>query len=161
YAKARYITVIPEIELPGHSSAALAAYLELGCKADYKYKVQTTWGIFKEVYCPTEKTFQFLEDVFTEVIGLFPDSPYLHIGGIETAHAHHDVIMTPGEFAYFDHGQGDPAYEPINIGGYLPLDKVYAFDPVPKELGPAEAKYVIGGQANMWTEYLPTPESVE
>src|SRR5260221_10797618 len=83
YAKARYITVIPEIELPGHSSAALAAYPELGCKADYKYKVQTTWGIFKEVYCPTEKTFGFLEDVLTEVIGLFPDSPYIHIGGDE------------------------------------------------------------------------------
>ena len=79
YAKARYITVIPEIELPGHSSAALAAYPEFGCKQDYKYKVQTTWGIFKEVYCPTEKTFSFLEDVLTEVIGLFPDSPYIHI----------------------------------------------------------------------------------
>src|SRR5437868_1154862 len=83
YAKARYITVIPEIELPGHSSAALAAYPELGCKADYKYKVQTTWGIFREVYCPTEKTFQFLEDVLSEVIDLFRDSPYEHIGGDE------------------------------------------------------------------------------
>ena len=79
----RYITVIPEIEMPGHSSAALAAYPELGCKQDYKYKVQTTWGIFKEVYCPTEKTFQFLEDVLTEVIDLFPDSPYIHVGGDE------------------------------------------------------------------------------
>src|SRR5207253_9012266 len=83
YAKARYITVIPEIELPGHSSAALAAYPELGCKADYKYKVQTTWGIFKDVYCPTEKTFSFLEDVLSEVIDLFRDSPYVHIGGDE------------------------------------------------------------------------------
>ncbi|HEX2640027.1 MAG TPA: beta-N-acetylhexosaminidase, partial [Pyrinomonadaceae bacterium] len=83
YAKARYITIIPEIELPGHSSAALAAYPEFGCKADYQYKVQTTWGIFKEVYCPTEKTFKFLEDVLSEVIDLFPDSPYIHIGGDE------------------------------------------------------------------------------
>ena len=235
YAKARYITVIPEIELPGHSSAALAAYPEFGCKQDYQYKVQTTWGIFKEVYCPTEKTFQFLEDVITEVVDLFPDSPYIHIGGdevlkdmwkdspdvkdlmareglkdvnevqsyfirrmekfinskgkkiigwdeilegglapnavvmswrgvkggIEAAKAHHDVIMTPTDFAYFDYGQGDPAYEPINIGNYLTLEKVYSFDPVPKELTADEAKYVIGGQGNVWTEYMATPEKVE
>ena len=235
YAKARYITVIPEIELPGHSSAALAAYPELGCKQDYKYKVQTTWGIFKEVYCPTEKTFSFLEDVLTEVIGLFPDSPYIHIGGdevlkemwkdspevaslmarenlkdlnevqsyfvrrmekfinskgkkiigwdeilegglapnatvmswrgikggIEAAKAHHDVIMTPTDSVYLDYGQGDPAYEPINIGGYVPLEKVYNFEPVPKELAGDEAKYIIGGQGNVWTEYMQTPEKVE
>ncbi len=235
YAKARYITVIPEIELPGHSSAALAAYPELGCKADYKYKVQTTWGIFKEVYCPTEKTFGFLEDVLTEVIGLFPDSPYIHIGGdevlkdmwkespevkelmarenlkdehevqsyfirrmekfinskgktiigwdeilegglapnatvmswrgikggIEAAKAHHDVIMTPTDYCYFDYGQGDPATEPINIGGYLTLDKIYSYDPVPKELTADEAKYVLGAQGNVWTEYMQTPEKVE
>ncbi len=235
YAKARYITVIPEIELPGHSSSALAAYPELGCKADYKYKVQTTWGIFKDVYCPTEKTFGFLEDVLTEVIGLFPDSPYIHIGGdevlkdqwkespevaslmarenlkdvnevqsyfvrrmekfinskgkkiigwdeilegglapnatvmswrgikggIAAAKEHHDVIMTPTDYVYFDYGQGDPATEPLNIGGYLPLEKVYSFDPVPKELNADEAKYIIGGQGNVWTEYLPTPASVE
>jgi hexosaminidase len=235
YAKARYITVIPEIEMPGHSSAALAAYPELGCKQDYQYKVQTTWGIFKEVYCPTEKTFQFLEDVVSEVIDLFPDSPYIHVGGdevlkdmwkdspevqelmkrenlkdvnevqsyfirrmekfinskgkrvigwdeilegglapnatvmswrgikggIEAAKAHHDVIMTPSDFAYFDYGQGDPAYEPINIGNYTTLEKVYSFDPVPKELSPEDAKYIIGGQANVWTEYIATPEKVE
>src|SRR6185295_18201895 len=81
--KARFVTVIPEIEMPGHSSAALAAYPELGCKQDYQYKVQMTWGIFKEVYCPTEKTFSFLEDVLTEVVALFPDSPYIHVGGDE------------------------------------------------------------------------------
>ncbi len=235
YANARYINVIPEIELPGHSSAALAAYPELGCKADYKYKVQTTWGIFKEVYCPTEKTFGFLEDVLTEVIGLFPDSPYIHIGGdevlkdmwkespevrelmarenlkderevqsyfirrmekfinskgkkiigwdeilegglapnatvmswrgikggIEAARAKHDVIMTPTDYSYFDYGQGDPATEPINIGGYLNLEKVYSFDPVPKELAGDDAKYILGGQANIWTEYLQTPAAVE
>ncbi|MEP6848125.1 MAG: family 20 glycosylhydrolase [Acidobacteriota bacterium] len=235
YAKARYITVIPEIELPGHSSAALAAYPEFGCKQDYNYKVQTTWGIFKEVYCPTEKTFSFLEDVLTEVIGLFPDSPYIHIGGdevlktmwsespevkelmarenlkdvnevqsyfvrrmekfinskgkkiigwdeilegglapnatvmswrgikggIEAAKSHHDVIMTPTDYVYLDYGQGDPAYEPINIGSYVPLEKVYSFDPVPPELSPDEAKYIIGGQANVWTEYMATPERVE
>jgi hexosaminidase len=235
YAKAKYITVIPEIELPGHASAALAAYPQFGCKADYQYKVQTTWGIFKEVYCPTDETFKFLEDVLDEAIALFPDSPYIHIGGdevlkdhwkesafvqelkkkenlkdehevqsyfvrriekyinskgrkmigwdeilegglapnatvmswrgmkggIEAAKAKHDVIMTPTDFVYFDYGQGDPAYEPLNIGSYLTTEKVYSFDPVPKELSADEAKYIIGGQGNVWTEYMKTPENVE
>ncbi|MDM7921837.1 MAG: beta-N-acetylhexosaminidase, partial [Pyrinomonadaceae bacterium] len=193
YAKARHINVIPEIELPGHASAALAAYPQFGCKTDYQYKVQTTWGIFKEVFCPTEETFSFLEDVLTETIALFPDSPYIHIGGdevlkdhwkesafvqelkkrenlkdelevqsyfvrrierflsskgrkmigwdeilegglapnatvmswrgmrggIEAAKSKHDVIMTPTTHVYFDYGQGDPAYEPLNIGSYV------------------------------------------
>lgn len=235
YAKSRQITTIPEIELPGHSSAALAAYPELGCRENYEYKVQTTWGIFKEVYCPTEKTFQFLEDVLAETIALFPDSPYIHIGGdevlkdhwkesafvqelkqkenlkdehevqsyfirrmekfinskgkkiigwdeilegglapnatvmswrgtkggIEAAKSKHDVIMTPTDFAYLDYGQGDPAYEPLNIGSYVPLEKVYSFDPVPKELTADEAKYILGGQGNVWTEYMKTPDKVE
>jgi hexosaminidase len=235
YAKARYITVVPEIELPGHSSAALAAYPEFGCKQDYQYKVQTTWGIFKEVYCPTEKTFKFLEDVLTEVIDLFPDSPFIHIGGdevlkdmwkespevkelmareglkdehevqsyfirrmekfinskgkkiigwdeilegglapnatvmswrgmrggIEAAKAHHDVIMTPTEYAYLNFGQGDPAYEPLSYPDYIPLERVYSFNPVPKELSAEEAKYIIGGQGNLWTEYIKTPATAE
>jgi len=235
YAKSRFITVIPEIELPGHSSAALAAYPNLGCKENYEYKVQTTWGIFKEVFCPKEETFQFLEDVLSETIALFPDSPYVHIGGdevlkdfwkdspfvqelkqkenlkdehevqsyfirriekfinskgkrmigwdeilegglapnatvmswrgmkggIEAAKAKHDVIMTPTDFAYFDYGQGDPKFEPINIGSYLTLQKVYSFEPVPKELSEDEKKYILGGQGNVWTEYMKTPEKVE
>ncbi|MBK9163548.1 MAG: family 20 glycosylhydrolase [Acidobacteria bacterium] len=235
YAKERHITVIPEIELPGHASAALAAYPQFGCKTDYEYKVQTTWGIFKEVFCPTEETFKFLEDVLDETIALFPDSPYIHIGGdevlkdhwkesafvqelkkrenlkdenevqsyfirrierhlskrgkkmigwdeilegglapnatvmswrgmrggIEAAKSKHDVIMTPTDFVYFDYGQGDPAYEPLNIGSYVPLSKVYSFEPVPPELTSEEAKYVIGGQANIWTEYMKTESHVE
>ncbi len=235
YAKSRYVTVIPEINVPGHSAAALAAYPEFGCKQNYDYKVQTTWGIFKEVYCPTEASFKFLEDIFGEVIALFPDSPYIHIGadevlkdhwkesafvqelkakenlkdehevqsyfvrriekfinskgkkmigwdeilegglapnatvmswrgmkgGIEAAKAKHDVIMTPTDFVYFDYGQGDPAYEPLSIGNYVPLEKVYSFDPLPKELTADEAKYVIGGQANLWTEYIKTPSHAE
>jgi hexosaminidase len=235
YAKEPYITVIPEIELPGHASAALAAYPQFGCKTNHEYKVQTTWGIFKEVFCPTEETFKFLEDVLDEVITLFPDSPYIHIGGdevlkdhwresefvqelkkreglkdenevqayfirrierhlnkrgkkmvgwdeildgglapnatvmswrgmrggIEAARAGHDVIMSPTDFAYFDYGQGDPAYEPVGQGYYLPLSKVYSFEPVPAELTAAEAKHVIGGQANVWTEYMKTPSHVE
>lgn len=235
YAKARYINVIPEIELPGHASAALAAYPQFGCKADYKYKVQQTWGIFKEVYCPSDATFKFLEDVVDETIKLFPDSPYVHIGGdevlkdfwkespfvqdlmkrenlkdehevqsffvrrmekfvnskgkkiigwdeilegglapnatvmswrgikggIDAAKAKHDVIMTPTDFCYLDYGQGDPANEPLNIGGFLPLEKVYSYDPVPKELTADEQKYILGVQGNIWSEYLPTPASVE
>lgn len=235
FAKARHINIIPEIELPGHSSAALAAYPELGCKQNYNYKVQTTWGIFKEVYCPTEKTFQFLEDVLAETIALFPDSPYIHIGGdevlkdfwkdstevrdlmkrenlkdehevqsyfirrmekfinskgkkiigwdeileggvapnatimswrgekggIESAKAKHDVIMTPNTFLYFDYGQGDPQYEPLNIGSYIPLEKVYSYNPQPSELTADEKKYVLGAQANVWTEYMKTPQAVE
>ncbi|MDI1240657.1 MAG: family 20 glycosylhydrolase [bacterium] len=238
YAKARYITVVPEIELPGHASAALAAHPELGkgcAVADYKFEVKKTWGIFKEVFCPTEETFKFLEDVLDETIKLFPDSPYIHIGGdevlkdfwkesafvqelkkrenlkdehevqsyfvqriekfvnskgkkiigwdeileggiaptatimswrgmnggIEAAKAKHDVIMTPNDFVYFDYGQGDPEFEPLNIGSYVPLQKVYSFDPVPPELTTDEGKYVIGGQANIWTEYLKTPQSIE
>lgn len=235
YAKARYITVVPEIELPGHASAALAAYPKFGCKADYKYEVKKTWGIFKEVFCPSEETFKFLEDVIDETLPLFPDSPYIHIGGdevlkdhwkespfvqdlmkrenlkdehevqsyfirrmekfinsrgkkiigwdeilegglapnatvmswrgmkggIEAAKSKHDVIMTPTDYAYLDYGQGDPATEPLNIGGYLPLEKVYSFDPVPKELTNEESGFIIGGQANIWTEYLKKPENVE
>jgi hexosaminidase len=235
YAKARKINVIPEIELPGHASAALAAYPNLGCKENYQYKIQQTWGIFKEVFCPTDATFQFLEDVLSETIALFPDSPYIHIGGdevlkdhwkesafvqdlmkrenlkdehevqsyfirriekfvnsknkkiigwdeilegglapnatvmswrgekggIAAAKAKHDVIMTPGNFLYFDYGQGDPQYEPLNIGNYLPLETVYNYDPHSKELTEDEKKYILGAQANVWTEYIETPERVE
>ncbi|MGB5013280.1 MAG: family 20 glycosylhydrolase, partial [Pyrinomonadaceae bacterium] len=235
YAKARYITVIPEIELPGHASAALEAYPQFGCKQDYTYKVQKTWGIFKEVFCPTDETFKFLEDVIDETIALFPDSPYVHIGGdevlkdhwkesafvqdlmkrenlkdehevqsyfirriekhvnrrgkkiigwdeilegglapnatvmswrgikggIEAAKAKHDVIMTPTDYAYLDYAQGDTNTEPINIGGYVPLEKVYGYDPIPKELTKDEAKYILGAQGNIWTEYMKTPDKVE
>ena len=238
YAKARYINVVPEIELPGHASAALAAYPELGngCAApDYKFEVKKTWGIFKEVFCPTDQTFKFLEDVLDETIKLFPESPYVHIGGdevlkdfwkespfvkdlmkrenlkdehevqsyfvrrmekyvnskgkkiigwdeileggvapnatimswrgmkggIEAAKAKHDVIMTPTDYCYLDYGQGDPAYELLNIGGYLPLEKVYQFDPMPKELTADEQKYILGGQANLWTEYIETGDKAE
>lgn len=83
FAKDHYVTIIPEIEMPGHASAALASYPSLGCLERYPYKVQTTWGAFADIFCPTEPTFRFLEDVLTEVIDLFPDSPYVHIGGDE------------------------------------------------------------------------------
>jgi hexosaminidase len=82
YAADRYVTVVPEIEMPGHAMAALASYPELGCEPESGYKVEGTWGVFKNVYCPSEKTFAFLEDVLTEVIDLFPGK-YIHIGGDE------------------------------------------------------------------------------
>jgi hexosaminidase len=90
FAKARYVTVIPEIDLPGHSSAALAAYPQLGCAQNYRYKVKTTWGGFPDVFCPSEESFQFLKEVIDEVIELFPESPYLHIGGDEVDPQHWD-----------------------------------------------------------------------
>jgi hexosaminidase len=235
HAGKHYVTIVPEIEMPGHSQAALAAYPELGC-AGGPYEVATRWGIFKEVYCAgNEKTFEFLEGVLTEVIELFPGK-YIHIGGdecpkdrwnecdrcqarikeegledenelqsyftkrietfllahdrrligwdeilegglapeatvmswrgtkggIEAAKLNHDVIMTPTHFCYFDYYQSkEKSGEPLAIGGFLPLDTVYSFEPVPDELTVEEAKHILGAQGNVWTEYIKTPEHVE
>lgn len=234
YAKARYVTVIPEIEMPGHALAALASYPLLGCTTG-PYQVGTRWGVFSDVYCAgKESTFQFLENVLDEVMQIFP-SHYIHIGGdecpktrwkecpycqkrmkdlgltsedqlqsyfvqriekylndhgraiigwdeilegglapnatvmswrgesggIAAAKQHHNVIMTPGNWCYFDHGQGDPKEEPLNIGGYLPLSKVYGYNPVPAQLTPDERKYIIGVQANVWSEYIPSVSACE
>jgi hexosaminidase len=234
YAQDRYITVVPEIEMPGHALAALTAYPELSCTGG-PFKVGQTWGVFDDIFCAgNEQTFAFLQDVLTEVMPLFP-SKIVHIGGdeapktrwktcpkcqarIKTEHLKdehelqsyfvqrmekfvngkgktimgwdeilegglapnaavmswrgmeggttaakqkHQVVMTPGEFVYFDHAQGDPTLEPLNIGGYLPLEKVYSFEPTPKELTADEKKYILGAQANVWTEYIPTTQQVE
>jgi hexosaminidase len=234
YAAERFVTVIPEIEMPGHSVAALAAYPELAC-TEGPFEVATVWGVSDEIFCPHERTFDFLEGVLTEVMEMFP-SPYIHIGGdeapktrweesdvaqevmrregladenelqswfirrierfllehdrrligwdeilegglapqatvmswrgvgggIEAARQGHDVIMTPTSHMYFDYYQAeDPSGEPLAIGGYLPLEKVYAFEPVPLELGTSEARHVLGTQANVWTEYIKTPEHAE
>ncbi|MFD2565954.1 beta-N-acetylhexosaminidase [Pseudotenacibaculum haliotis] len=233
YAQQRQVTVIPEIEMPGHSQAAIAAYPELGCTGK-QVEVATKWGIFEEVYCPSESTFKFLEDVIDEVITLFPGK-YIHIGGdeapktrwkncshcqklikkeglkdehglqsyfiqrmekyinskgkqiigwdeilegglapnatvmswrgvggaVQAAKEGHDVILTPTSHCYFDYYQSDNEKEPTAIGGFLPLEKVYSFNPVPKELTEDEAKYVLGGQGNVWTEYIPTSQQVE
>jgi len=233
YAQARHITVVPEIEMPGHSQAALAAYPELSCTGG-PFEVATKWGILEEVYCPKETTFQFIENVLTEVMYLFP-SPYLHIGGdecpkkrwkncphcqalikqeglkdehelqsyfikrieqfvnskgrkiigwdeilegglapnaavmswrgtkggIAAAKAKHDVVMTPSSHCYFDHYQGEPKYEPIAIGGFTPLEKVYSYEPTPATLSPEESQYILGAQGNVWTEYINTLEEVE
>ena len=234
YAAARYITVVPEIEMPGHSEAALTAYPFLGCSGTGSYKVQESWGIFKNVYCAgKDSTFNFIQDVLNEVIALFP-SNLIHIGGdecpktnwkscvdcqgrikaeglkdeyelqsyfirriekylnskgrniigwdeilegglapnatvmswrgeeggIAAAKQLHHVIMTPASHVYFDHSQVRKD-DYLNIGGYLPLEKVYSYEPVPKELNQEQGKRVLGAQANVWTEYMKYPWKVE
>jgi len=233
YAKKRGIEVVPEIEMPGHARAALAAYPELGCTGE-QLPVEGLWGVFDDVFCTKEPTVQFLKDVLDEVIAIFP-SETIHVGGDETpkvrwkectecqknikdhhlhdehelqsyviqqlalhlqakgrklmgwdeilegglapsaqvmswrgteggiaaAKAGHEVVMTPTAYCYFDYYQSGNPDEPLAIGGYLPLEKVYSFNPVPKELTEAEAKYILGGQANLWTEYLQTMKDVQ
>jgi hexosaminidase len=233
YAADRYITIIPEIEMPGHSSAALTAYPELGCTGG-PYKVQGTWGVFDDVYCAgNDYTFRFLEDVLDEVMLLFP-SKYIHIGGdecpkaswvkcpkcqqrmkdnnlkdehelqsyfiqriekyinskgrqiigwdeilegglapnasvmswrgeeggIAAAKQKHQVIMTPGTYCYFDHSQTKNE-DSITIGGFLPIEQVYSYEPIPAALTDSEAKYVLGAQANVWTEYIGNEKKLE
>jgi hexosaminidase len=233
YAAERYVTVVPEIEMPGHSKAALAAYPELACTPG-PFEVRTTWGVDEDVLCPSEETFAFLEDVLTEVIDLFPGR-YIHIGGdevpktrwqaspiaqevirreglkdeaelqswfirrierfliskgrrligwdeilegglapeatvmswrgisggIAAARQGHDVIMTPNSHLYFDYYQGDARFEPLAIGGLSSLERVYSYEPIPDSLTAAEGTHILGAQANLWSEYLRTPEAVE
>jgi hexosaminidase len=233
YAAKRHVTVIPEIELPGHSRAVLAAYPELGNNTG-PYAVATKWGVFDEILAPKEETFKFLENVLTEVMELFP-SEYIHIGGdeapkteweksaqaqevikreglkdehelqsyfirriekflnkngrqiigwdeilegglapnatvmswrgneggIEAAKQKHNVVMTPNTHLYFDHYQANPENEPLAIGGNSTVEHVYSFDPVPEELSTEEAKYIMGAQANVWTEYMKDSDYVE
>lgn len=240
YAQDRYITVIPEIDLPGHMLAALASYPELGCTGG-PYKVASTWGVFQDVLCiGNENAMKFLEDVMDEITDIFP-SKYIHIGGdeaprvrwkecpkcqalikekglkadkehtaedrlqsycmtriekylndkgrqiigwdeilegglapnatvmswrgsaggIKAAQMGHDVIMTPNSHCYFDHYQSkDTDNEPLAIGGFLPVEKVYTLEPT-ASLTEEQAKHVLGTQANVWTEYIPTTEQVE
>ncbi|HET9425226.1 MAG TPA: family 20 glycosylhydrolase, partial [Gemmatimonadaceae bacterium] len=233
YAKRRHVTVIPEIEMPGHAKAALAAYPRLACTPG-PFEVRTTWGVDEDIFCPSEETFAFIDDVLAEVVELFP-GPYVHIGGdevpkkrwresplaqevmrrenlasadslqswfirrvermlvargkrligwdeilegglapdatvmswrgtaggIAAAREGHDVIMSPGSHLYFDAYQGDPRTEPLAIGGFLPLERVYEFEPVPDSLTPDQARRILGAQANVWSEYLKTPAAVE
>ena len=241
YAKERYITVIPEVDLPGHMLAALTAYPELGCTGG-PYKVVGEWGVFDDILCAgKEETFTFLEAVLTEVMEIFP-SEYIHIGGdeapktrweecphcqarikelgltdknghkaehylqsyvtarvekflnshgrriigwdeilegelapnatvmswrgmdggIQAARMGHDVIMTPTTYAYFDYYQAQNTdEEPLGIGGFLPLEQVYSFEPAPDILTDDEKKHILGPQANLWTEYIKEPWHVE
>jgi len=230
YAADRYINIVPEIEMPGHSEAALAAYPELSCDPSLNYKVAETWGVFHDIYCPSDKTFNFLQDVLTEVMDLFP-SRYIHIGGdeapkdvwkksefcqqlmkqlglktedelqsyfiqriekfvnskgrsiigwdeilegglspnatvmswrgeeggIAAAQQSHNVIMTPGSGGlYIDQQQSKQNLEPLSIGGYDPLSKIYSYNPTPEVLTADQQKFITGVQANLWTEYIPS-----
>jgi hexosaminidase len=237
YAADRYITVIPEIEMPAHSMAVLAAYPQLSTTPELPKKVAETWGIYNRqnnVMIPTEETFQFLENVLTEVMALFP-SKYIHIGGdeaakkwwkesartqaimkekglkdenalqsyfiqrmekfvnskgktiigwdeilegglapnavvmswrgekggIAAAKEKHMVIMTPQDPMYFNQSQMVKDDSLTAAGKYIPLENVYKYEPVPKELNAEEAKYVWGAQANLWTEYIANIPKVE
>lgn len=235
YAKSKYINVVPEIEMPGHSLAALAAYPQYSCTGG-PFETYTKWGVSDDVYCAgKEETFTFLEDVLTEVMALFP-SEYIHIGGdecmkerwkacpkcqkriadeklkdenqlqsyfitriekvinskgkkiigwdeilegglapnaavmswrgieggIAAAKQKHYVVMSPGKPCYFDHYQSkDKEKEPLAIGGFNPIDSVYNYNPTPKKLTKEEAVYIMGAQANVWTEYITTFAQVE
>ena len=232
YAKARHITVVPEIEMPGHTVAALAAYPELACTPG-PFEVRVDWGVDDNVLCPSERTFEFVQHVLDEVLAIFP-SRYIHVGGdeapivrwqqsplaqaiiareglkdehaqqgwfmrrierylqqhgrrmlawdemlagdpaqsttimawrgvdegIKAARAGHDVVMTPVSYSYFDYCQSRTSEEPW-CPGLLTLRQVYAFDPVPAQLTADQARHVVGGQANLWTEHIRTPAHAE
>lgn len=236
YAALRNITIVPEIEMPGHSAAAIASYPYLSCTQ--QPQLPMTGGNYINIssnYCAgNDSVFTFLENVLTEVIALFP-SPYIHVGGDEVdktswhncpkcqarikkeglkneeelqsyfmkriekfliskhrkmigwdeilegglapeatvmswrgvqggiiaATMNHDVVMTPGDPLYFNQYQGDPATEPLANGGFNTLKKVYDYEPIPNELDAIHAKYILGAQGNLWTEYITTPEHVE
>ena len=241
YATERHITVIPEIDLPGHMQAALAAYPEYGCTGG-PYEVWKMWGVSDNVLCAgNDATLGFIEDVLSEIVEIFP-SEYIHIGGdecpkdqwqkcpkcqarikklgikgdkkhsaemylqsfvishaekflnskgrniigwdeilegglapnatvhswrgidggIEAAKQGHDCIMSPNNFLYFDYYQTTRTdEEPLAIGGYVPVEKVYSFEPMNESLTPEQQKHIIGVQANLWTEYVPTFRHVE
>ena len=238
YAAAKGITIIPEIDLPGHMLAALAAYPQYGCTGG-PYEVWGRWGIADDVLCVgKEETMKFLEDILAEVCELFP-SEYVHIGGdecpkvrwetcpccqakiaelglkddekytaehylqgyvtarmekfltekgkkligwdeilegeiapnatvmswrgvaggLEAVRLGHDAIMTPNTFFYLDYYQSlDKENEPLAIGGYLPLEKCYSYEPTTEDMTPEEKAHILGVQANLWTEYIATPD---
>ena len=228
YAAARYITIVPEIEMPGHAQAALATYPELGAIGK-RPPVSTRWGISTWLYAPDARSIAFLEHVLDEVMQLFP-SPYIHVGGdeaakdqwrdsprvqarrralgladdnalqgwmvaqvgrylsahgrhmigwdeileggvpadaavmswrgtegaIAAANAGHDVVLSPAPTLYLDYLQSDAHDEPPGRPTLSTLQDVYTFDPVPPEIDATQAKHVLGAQANLWTEYMPT-----
>jgi hexosaminidase len=234
YAKARFITIVPEIEMPGHAVAAIASYPALGVTGA-AIPVATSWGVFDDILNAEPATVAFMQDVLSEVLTLFPGT-FIHVGGdeaaktkwaaspaiqarikalgvgdehglqswfirqmdafltshgrrligwdeilegglapnatvmswrgvqggIDAARAGHDVVMAPGTHTYFDHYQSrDTSAEPIAIGGFLPIETVYSYEPVPQELTPAEARHVLGAQGQVWTEYMKDPRKVE
>jgi hexosaminidase len=235
YAAERFVTVVPEIEMPGHAQAAIAAYPELGVRRDTVVTPLQVWGISPYILNADDATVSFMQDVLKEVMALFPGQ-YIHVGGdeaeksqwkaspqiqarikelglkdesalqswfigqmdafltkngrrligwdeilegglaanatvmswrgteggIAAAKANHDVVMTPGSHTYLDHYQSlNTKAEPLAIGGYLPIDTVYSFEPVPAALSPAEATHILGAQAQLWTEYIRDPKELE
>jgi len=234
YATERHITIIPEIEMPGHATAALTAYPNLGCTGG-PYQTATYWGVFGDVYCAgNNATFVFLQDVLDEILALFP-SKYIHIGGdecpkqrwhscpkcqkrmsdenltdeselqsyfikrierylnskgrqvigwdeilegglspgatvmswtgekggISAAKQQHQAVMTPEKYVYLDYYQSLYPGEQLAAGGYLPLKKIYNYEPLPSELDSAQSKYILGIQANVWSEYLDSKQKAE
>jgi hexosaminidase len=235
YAGERFITIVPEIEMPAHTTALLAAYPQFSCTGGpFTVPPGGVWPI-TDIFCAgNDSTFLFLQDILTEVMELFPGT-FIHIGGdeankaewkrcskcqariraeglqgedelqsyfikrierfinargrrligwdeilegglapnatvmswrgvrggIEAARSGHDVVMSPTSHCYFDYYQGDPQYEPLAIGGHIPLEKVYAFEPTPDTLTLAQAAHVLGAQANLWGEYVPGPDHAE
>jgi hexosaminidase len=233
YAQKKFITIVPEIEMPGHARAALAAYAEYSCTGKQN-GVEGLWGVFDDIYCSKAESIQFQKDILDEVLQLFP-SEYIHIGGdeapktrwkecvncqkvikenglkdehelqsyfirkidaylkskgrkligwdeilegglspnatvmswrgfeggMEAASQGHYVVMSPGSHCYFDHYQSKHPLEPLAIGGFTPLEKVYNFSPIANGMSADEAAYVLGGQANVWTEYIPDFKQVE
>jgi hexosaminidase len=233
YARERFVNVVPEIEMPGHAQAAIAAYPELGNTGE-KLEVWTQWGVNKNVFNVNESTIVFLQNVLDEVLAMFP-SKFIHVGGdevpldqwkaspaaqarmkelglkseiqlhgyfirrmdrflagrgrrlvgwdeileggvdpsaivmswrgnkggIAAAREGHDVVMAPNTHTYFDYYQAKGPGEPLAIGGFVPLDKVYGFDPVPPELSAEEGKRILGTQGQLWSEYMPAPSHVE
>ena len=258
YAAERGITVVPEIEIPGHAQAAIAAYPWLGvrdipddvliarkadsacffnceeCHRGNDVRVSEIWGVSPNVFKPSEETMAFLKDVLTEVLAIFP-SEYIHVGGdecprdqwnlspevqqfikdnnlgdgdgvqswflhridefltekgrkligwdeildgglspnaavmswrgksggVRAAKMGHDVVMSPTTYSYINYNQERAPYNMLSEGGYIPLNKVYQFDPVGTALAGKYEKYVLGGQANVWAEYLKSIEQVE
>ncbi len=241
YAAARHVMIVPEIDMPGHMQAAIAAYPELGCTTE-PVDVMTRWGVSEYILNPELSTIEFFKNVLTEVMALFP-SDFIHIGGDEATkeqwkssprvqelirqrglkdeHAMqswfikqlddflvangrrligwdeisegglarnaaitwwrggpsngevrksilnairsgHDVVVAPTSYLYFDYYQSDNEdSEPFAIGGHLPLEKVYHFDPALKELKSQELKHVLGAQGQLWTEYMKSIKQVE
>lgn len=233
YASNRFIEVVPEIEMPGHSRAALAAYPFYSCTME-QMDVPGLWGVFDDIFCAKESSINFVKDILSEVIELFP-SQYIHIGGdeapksrwnkcprcqavirenglkdahdlqsyfigqideyltskgrkligwdeilegglspnaavmswrgfeggIEAAKQGHYAVMSPGSHCYFDHYQSSNPNEPLAIGGYTPLEKVYEFNPIPPNFNEQQASFILGGQANLWTEYIPEMKQLE
>ena len=235
YAANRNIMVIPEIEMPGHTSEVFAAYPELSCKGETIPVNPGSYWPNVDIFCAgRDEVFEFLENVLGEVIELFPGA-YIHIGGdeadklhwrsclrcqkrirdegladehelqswfikriekfiisnnkkllgwdeilegglaktatvmswrgmkggIESAKAGHDVIMCPTSHCYFDYYQANPETSPAAFGGYTTLKKVYSFNPIPNELSGPEKNHILGGQGNLWTEYVQTPERAQ